>query len=122
MKEKAPTRKQRLNLNLGGSDDSTKPPNLTNSGNGRKTLKQIARIWVSRGYYSTPSEAMRVCWEVLVVNTDRWTTSSNIKSSLDKRCKMSVLRTYLSKDIGQVGLKRNFHKTPVSQSLFGGAK
>lgn len=43
---------------LNGPNFSTKPTKITNSRNGRKTLKRIARKWAARGYYSTPSEAM----------------------------------------------------------------
>ena len=58
-KEKAPTREQRLNLNLGGTDHST----ISKKHIGIKNLKAIrqqARKWAARGYYCTPSEAMKV--------------------------------------------------------------
>ena len=63
MTEKAPTRKQRLNLDTRNSDSTKKPHKLPTGNNGRKTLQQIARKWASRGYYSTPSEAMKALLE-----------------------------------------------------------
>ena len=57
--EKAPTREQRLNLILGGTDNSTSPRKLKGN-NSLKTLERIDRKWASRGYYPTPSAAMRV--------------------------------------------------------------
>ena len=62
MNEKAPTRGQRLNLILGGTDNSTSPRKLKGN-NSLKTLEQIARKWAARGYYPTPSAAMRVLLE-----------------------------------------------------------
>jgi hypothetical protein len=47
----------RLIQELKSQNFSTNPAKLTNS---RKALKQIARKWAARGYYSTPSEAMSV--------------------------------------------------------------
>ena len=60
MNEKAPTRKQRLNLDLHKSDSTKKPHKLHTSKNGQKTPRQIARKWASRGYYMKPSEAIKV--------------------------------------------------------------
>ena len=63
MSAKAPTRKQRLNFDSSKSDSTKKPHKLPTSNNGRKTLQHIARKWVLRGYYSTPSEAMKALLE-----------------------------------------------------------
>jgi len=48
----------RLIQELNSPNFSTKTTKITNSRNGRKTLERLARKWASRGYYSTPSEAM----------------------------------------------------------------
>ena len=56
MKQKSLS-EDRLIQELRSQNFSTKPTKLTNS---RKALKQIARKWAARGYYSTPSEAMSV--------------------------------------------------------------
>ena len=63
MIEKAPTQGQRLNLDLRKSDSTKNPHKLHTSKNGQRTLRQIARKLASRGYYSTPSEAMKVLLE-----------------------------------------------------------
>lgn len=68
MNEKAPTRKQRLNLDSRKSDSTKKPHKLPTSKNDRKILRQIARKWASRGYYSTPSEAM----QALLKGVESW--------------------------------------------------
>ena len=62
MKTKSPASGKRTGLDDDSQkiDSSTNFHKLTTSLNGNKTLKQIARKWASRGYYSTPSEAMRV--------------------------------------------------------------
>ena len=57
MKRKSPS-EDRLIQELNSQNISTKPTCITNSRNGRKTLKRKARKWAARGYYSTPSEAM----------------------------------------------------------------
>ena len=59
MKQKSPS-EDRLIQELKSQNISTKPTKLTNGRNDRKSLKQIARKWAARGYYSTPSEAMSV--------------------------------------------------------------
>ena len=59
MKRKSPS-ENRLIQELKSQNTSTKPTKLTNGRNDRKSLKQIARKWAARGYYSTPSEAMSV--------------------------------------------------------------
>ncbi len=65
MKNSAPAAQgeQELNLDRCKSKFSTKPTKLITDRNGKKTLKQIARRWAARGYYSTPSEAMKVLME-----------------------------------------------------------
>jgi hypothetical protein len=55
-KRKSPS-EDRLIQELKSQNFSTKPTKPTIS---RKALKQIARKWAARGYYSTPSEAMSV--------------------------------------------------------------
>jgi len=63
---KAPTRGQRLNLNLGGTDNSTAPKKLKGINSlkrpfGRNrliVLEQIADRWAARGLYQSPSRAM----------------------------------------------------------------
>jgi len=59
MNEKAPTRGQRLNLELDIQDYTERPKNLKNF-NHLKTLLTIAEKWVDRGCYSTPDRALRV--------------------------------------------------------------
>lgn len=63
----APGTGQRLNLNLGGADNSTSPKILKNFNHlkqaptGRNRLlilEQIADRWASRGLYRNPSRAM----------------------------------------------------------------
>ena len=56
----APGMGQGLDNDFDDQNSSTKPTKLTTGCNGKKTLKQIARKWAARGYYSTLSEAMRV--------------------------------------------------------------
>ena len=56
----APGLGQELDTNFRESNSSTKPTKLTTCRNGKRTLKQIARKWAARGYYSSPSEAMKV--------------------------------------------------------------
>ena len=56
-KEKAPTREQRLNLNLGRTDDSKKP-HKPKGFNREKILEEIALKWYSTGLYVSPSRAM----------------------------------------------------------------
>jgi len=58
-KRKSPS-EDRLIQELKSRNTSTKPTKFTNGRNDRKSLKQIARKWAARGYYSTPSEAMSV--------------------------------------------------------------
>ena len=58
-KRKSPS-EDRLIQELNSQNISTNPTKITNSRNGRKTLERIARKWAARGYYSTPSEAMKV--------------------------------------------------------------
>jgi hypothetical protein len=58
MNEKAPTRGQRLNLNLGGTDNSTSPQKLKRI-NHIRTLQEIADKWVDRGCYKTPGRALQ---------------------------------------------------------------
>lgn len=53
-------KRQGLDNDFRESNSSTKSRKLNATRNGRKVLKQIARKWATRGYYSTPSEAMRV--------------------------------------------------------------
>jgi len=57
MNEKAPTRGQRLTLNLGGTDNSTAPKKLKGI-NHLKTLEEISDRWVIKGFYSTSSRAL----------------------------------------------------------------
>ena len=64
--KKAPTREQRLNLNLRGIDTSTntkevKDKTLKNPRgiNHLNTLQEIADKWVDRGCYGTPDRALR---------------------------------------------------------------
>ena len=65
MKTKSPASGKRRGLD----DDSQKIHSSTNSTklnttrNVRKVLNQLARKWASRGYYSTPNEALRVLLE-----------------------------------------------------------
>jgi len=54
----APGTGQRLNLNLGGTDNSINPKNFNNY-NHLKTLQTIAEKWVNHGFYSTPDRALR---------------------------------------------------------------
>jgi len=56
-------KRQGLDNDFDDQNSSIKPTTLTISRNGKKTLKQIARKWAARGYYSSPSEAMRVLLE-----------------------------------------------------------
>lgn len=58
MNEKAPTRGQRLNLNLSGTDNSTSP-NKFKGINHLKVLQEIADKWVYKGCYSSPGRALR---------------------------------------------------------------
>ena len=58
MNEKAPTRGQRLNLNLGGTDNSTSPKKRKGI-NHLKTLQEISNKWVKMGCYKTPDRALR---------------------------------------------------------------
>ena len=62
MKTKSPASGKRtgLDFNTHTSNSSTKPTNLNTTPNGRRVLERIARKWASRGYYPTPSAAMRV--------------------------------------------------------------
>jgi hypothetical protein len=55
--------RQGLDNDFDNQDSSTKPTKLTNSRNGRKALNQTARKWAARGYYSTPSEALKALLE-----------------------------------------------------------
>ncbi len=66
MNEKAPTREQRLNLNLDGTDTSTNPkevkdktPRNLSSINHLNTLQEIADKWVYRGCYGSSDRALR---------------------------------------------------------------
>ena len=59
MKRTSPS-EDRLIQELNSQNSNTKPAKFTNGRNSRKSLKQIARRWAARGYYSTPSEAMSV--------------------------------------------------------------
>ena len=45
---------------------------------------------------------------------------SNVKISTYKTTIAWIFGTYLLKDIGEVGIKRKFHKTPKSVCLIGG--
>ena len=65
MKRKSPAsgKRQGLDNDFDDQNSSTKPTKLTTCRNGKKTLKQIARRWAARGYYSSPSEAMKVLME-----------------------------------------------------------
>jgi hypothetical protein len=58
MKRKSPS-EDRLIQELKSQNSSTKPTTLPNSRNGRKALNQTARKWAARGYYPTPSEALK---------------------------------------------------------------
>jgi hypothetical protein len=64
-KEKAPTREQRLNQNLGGTDytetpkKSKKPKDFSHL----KALKDLANTWVQRGYYSDTGRAYQALIE-----------------------------------------------------------
>lgn len=58
MNENAPTRKQRLNHNLGGSDDST-GPKIHKGNNDLKALNDIATKWVDKRCYPTLDRALR---------------------------------------------------------------
>ena len=63
MKTKTPASGKRQGLDNNDfckSDSSTKPNILNTTPNGRRVLERLARKWVSRGYYPTPSAAMRV--------------------------------------------------------------
>ena len=60
MNEKAPTKKQRLNLDTRESDYTNIPTNINVSQKDGKAYVRLARKWAARGYYSTPSEAMNV--------------------------------------------------------------
>ena len=44
-------------------DFTTKPTKLNTSRNGHKVLEGIARKWASRGYYPSPSAAMKALTE-----------------------------------------------------------
>ena len=62
--EKALTQINRQRLSgTRNTDLITKPNKLNTSRNSHKVLKCIAQRWASRGYYPTPSEAMRVLLE-----------------------------------------------------------
>ena len=58
MNEKAPTRGQRLNLNLGGTDNSTSP-RKPKGFNHLRTLREIGEKWVDRRCYRTLDRALR---------------------------------------------------------------
>jgi len=52
-------KRQGLDNDFDDQNSSTKPTTRTTSRNGKKTLKQIARKKAARGYYSSPSQAMK---------------------------------------------------------------
>ena len=62
MNKKAPTREQRLNLNLGGTDNSINPY-ISKGYNHLKTLQEIADKWVERGYYTDTGHAYKALIE-----------------------------------------------------------
>ena len=62
MNEKAPD-KQRLNLDSSASDYTNFTTNLKVSQKDFKTFVRQSRKWAARGYYSTPSEAMKALLE-----------------------------------------------------------
>ena len=59
MNEKAPTRGQRLNQNLGGPDFS-KLPRYSKDYDRQQALIELARKWVRYGCAETPKEAVRM--------------------------------------------------------------
>mgnify|MGYP006928232623 CR=1 FL=1 len=61
MKTKSPASGKRTGLDDDSQkiDSSTNFHKLTTSLNGNKTLKPIARKWAFRGYYPSPSKAMK---------------------------------------------------------------
>ena len=59
MNEKAPTRKQRLNLDLHKSYSIKKPHKLHTGKIAQRTLRQIGRKWAAQGFYTSPSQAMK---------------------------------------------------------------
>lgn len=59
-KTPAPGKRTGLDNDSGELNSSTNPTKLNTTRNGKKTLQQIARKWASRGYYPTPSAAMKV--------------------------------------------------------------
>ena len=65
MKSKRPAsgKGQGLDKDFVESNSSTKPTKLSTSRNGHKVLEGIARKLASRGYYPSPSAAMKVLME-----------------------------------------------------------
>ena len=65
MKRKSPAsgKRQGLDNDFDNQNSSTKNHKLHSSHNGKKTLERIARKWTSRGYYPTPSAAMKALME-----------------------------------------------------------
>lgn len=63
MNEKAPTRKQRLNLDSSVSDYNTSSTNHNISQKDRRAFVRLARKWAARGYYHSPTEAMQALLE-----------------------------------------------------------
>lgn len=63
MNEKAPTRKQRLNLVSGDQDYSTKPKPFHSGRNAQQVLNDLARKWVRFGCAETPNEALSMLLE-----------------------------------------------------------
>lgn len=61
LKQTSPASDKRTGLDFetSNSNSSTKPTKPNTTQNGHKTLDRIARKWASRGYYPTPSAAMR---------------------------------------------------------------
>jgi hypothetical protein len=60
--EESPYSEQRLNLNLGGIDNSTNPK-LPKDFNNLKTIRELANIWVERGYYADTGQAYKALVE-----------------------------------------------------------
>jgi hypothetical protein len=63
--KKAPTREQRLNQNLGGTDNSTSPK-IPKGFNHLRTLHELASIWVERGYYPDTGYAYKALIEGVI--------------------------------------------------------